>query len=336
MSHALDLLHGAAQVEKTFEEYSGHLLLAFYLIGTTSRSRAIADRALAIGRRLGRGWKTRWRMQPPTLDADTILLEVLASFAAHRLGIAHPSIRKTLRAFVSRYAPRDLIYFDPATEAVPRDVPEDCRCGQGHDRGAVRCRRCGASLQPRSPYDVWYYALTNAYFCEQDRVSLGAGFNDVMRRLPELKPYPGPESPHYYSAIYAVTHIVYTLNDYGRTRLPARMLRDELEFLKRSMAWALDHGEPDTIGEIIDSLRALGLGDRHPLLVRGRRFILDSQRADGTWGDEADAYGYFHTLWTVIDGLRDFGRRPVRQLDAEPGRSPSASARVSSIGRRAD
>jgi len=135
---------------------------------------------------------------------------------------------------------------------------------------------------------------------------LGVRYIDVLNQLPKLRPYPNPGTRHYHDSIYAVTHIVYTLNDYNRSRLSPRLLPQEFKFLKASMPWALERAEADTIGEIIDSLAAFGVADTDPLMVKGRTFLLNNQRSDGGWGDEDDEYGRFHSVWTGIDGLRDY------------------------------
>jgi hypothetical protein len=98
---------------------------------------------------------------------------------------------------------------------------------------------------------------------------------------------------------------VYVLNDYGNLRLRSRVLRAERAFLVASLPAALQRREPDTVGEIIDSLLALGMPDTRPLIMDARSFLLDTQRADGWWGSEGGDYGRFHTIWTAIDGLRD-------------------------------
>ena len=114
-----------------------------------------------------------------------------------------------------------------------------------------------------------------------------------------------------------MTHIVYTLNDYNRSRLPPRLLRRERAFLKASMAWAIKQGEADTVGEIVDSLAGCGLDDTDARMMNGRAFILEQQRADGGWGDEDDEYGRFHSVWTCIDGLRDYAwRTELEGIDA--------------------
>ena len=158
----------------------------------------------------------------------------------------------------------------------------------------------------RSQYAVWYQALIATYFFDRFGLRLSASYADVLGRLPELQPYPRPGARHHRDAVYAVTHIVYTLNDYNRVRLPGHRLRRERALLKASVAWAIRQGEPDTVAEIVDSLAGCGVDDSDPLMIRGRAFLLEQQRADGGWGDEDDEYGRFHSVWTCIDGLRDY------------------------------
>jgi hypothetical protein len=303
---ALQLLRRLAHRQSTFAKYHGHFLLAFYFIGTTSRDGALRRMALAAGRERARFWKQHWYRRRRRLDAATIVDEICASYAEEHLGIAHRDIRRDLVAAVARYPARDLLGFDPRSGHIPRDVPEDCRCGAFNERGRRRCRKCGRRLAPRSRYEAWYVALIKIYFCERSGLHLPVAYADVMRLLPKLQPYPRPGSRRYRDAIYAVTHIVYTLNDYNRTRLPAPLVRRERAFLKTSVPWAINRGEADTVAEIVDSLAGCGLADTHPLMVKGRAFILERQRADGGWGDVDDEYGRFHSVWTCIDGLRDY------------------------------
>jgi len=98
--------------------------------------------------------------------------------------------------------------------------------------------------------------------------------SDVLKRLPSLRPYPPAGNPRHYQAVYAVTHIVYVRNDYGERRLSSRALPRVRAFLKASLGPALA-----------------------------------TQRRDGGWGDGADRYGRFHTIWAAIDGLRDHSWR---------------------------
>ena len=302
----LELLRRLASRKSTFARYSGHLLPAFYFIAATSRDPALRRGALIAGRDRARYWKQQWLAKRQKLDAGTVLDAVSAGYAAEQLGIAHPRIRRELEVAITRFSTLELLGFDPVSEPIPRNIPENCECGVDNERGRRRCRACRRRLAPRSRYEVWYTALISVYFCERYGLRLPVSYADVMRLLPTLRPYPGQRSQCYRDAIYAVTHVVYTLNDYNRSRLPARLLRRERAFLKASLPWAIRQGEPDTVGEILDSLAGCGLADTHPLMVRGRAFLLEQQRDDGGWGDEGDDYGRFHSVWTCIDGLRDY------------------------------
>ena len=287
----------------------------FYFIATTSRDAALRRTALAAGRERARHWKRQWYRTRRRFDAATVVDEICASYAAEQLGIAHRKIRSELEAEAARYPVHDLLGFDPRSGRIPRDIPEDCACGVVNERGRRRCRECRRHLAASSRYEVWYHALITTYFCERWGLRLPAGYSDVMRLLPLLRPYPRPRSRHYRDAVYAVTHIVYTLNDYSRSRLPARLVRRERVFLSASMPWAIGRGEADTVAEIVDSLAGCGLADTDPLMMQGRAFILEQQRADGGWGDADDEYGRFHSVWTCIDGLRDYRWPDKRRLN---------------------
>ena len=302
----LDLLRRLASRRSTFARYSGHLLPAFYFIATTSRDAVLRRGALIAGRERARYWRRQWHARRQELDAGAVLDAVSAGYAAEQLGIPHRRIRRDLEAAIARFSTLELLGFDPLSGAIPRDIPDDCECGAVNERGRRRCRACRRRLAPRSRYEVWYTALISLYFCERYGFQLAVSHADVMRLLPTLRPYPGQRSQCYRDAIYAVTHIVYTLNDYNRSKVPARLLRRERAFLKASLPWAIRQGEPDTVGEIVDSLAGCGVADTDPLMVRGRAFLLERQREDGGWGDEDDEYGRFHSVWTCIDGLRDY------------------------------
>jgi hypothetical protein len=167
-----------------------------------------------------------------------------------------------------------------------------------------------------SPYAVWVDAMTRTYIGERYGVRLGASYRDVIRWAPTMRPYPAyaRTSMNAYWAVYAVTHIVYTLNDYSLYRLSPRWLPDEFIFLKRNLERAIDEEDPETMGEFLDTLKAFGLADNHALIRKGISYLLSSQNADGSWGDvdAKDIYKRYHPTWTAIDGLRDYAWRGER------------------------
>ena len=144
---------------------------------------------------------------------------------------------------------------------------------------------------------------------ERYGVVLGARYGDVLQWLPLMRPYCGPENASYSDfiwAIYAVTHIVYTLNDYGVYKLSPLWLPHEFEFLKKHLHTAINMDDPETAGEILESLKSFGLDRRHSLIKEGEEFILSRQNADGSWGEVGadDIYERYHPTVAAIDGLR--------------------------------
>jgi hypothetical protein len=233
-----------------------------------------------MGRERARYWMTRWPVICRRLDADSVLQQVIASDAAGRLGLTTRRIQQDLRATVARYSTESLLYFDPRRQDVPANL--------------TVC-----------PYEAWYYALTSAYFCARQAMPLPVRPDHVLKRLVSLLPYPPAGTPRHYQAVYAVTHAVYVRTDYGERRLSPRALPRVRAFLKASLGPALERQEPDTVAEIVESLLALSVPATDPLIESGRRFLLATQRPDGGWGGQADRYGRFHTIWAVIDALRD-------------------------------
>jgi hypothetical protein len=53
-------------------------------------------------------------------------------------------------------------------------------------------------------------------------------------------------------ALYAVTHVVYTLNGYSTYKLSPRWLPEEFEFLKASLADLIKLDDADAVGEMLD------------------------------------------------------------------------------------
>jgi len=160
-------------------------------------------------------------------------------------------------------------------------------------------------------------ALASTYVSERCGILFGARYLDVLKWLPAMRPYPvgaDEDVELQRDAIYAVTHIVYSLNDYGTYRLSARWLPREFAFLKMNVAGACERKDPELLGELLDSLKAFGLRASHPLIRRGSKFLLESQNEDGSWGDpdEESLRRRCHTTWTAIDGLRTYAWRGER------------------------
>src|SRR5438046_10263270 len=123
---------------------------------------------------------------------------------------------------IGNFTAQDYFGFDPAVEPPARDVPEECACGVLNSRGLRRCRECKRHLVMMSPYTVWQDALIRSYIGERYGVRLGARYADAIKWLPTMRPYPqsdGGNEDDFYGAVYAVTHVTYTLNGYSRYQL---------------------------------------------------------------------------------------------------------------------
>jgi len=181
-------------------------------------------------------------------------------------------------------------------------------------RGSTVCYVCHAPLVMRTRYDVWYDALITAYVGERSGVNLGARYSDVLKWLPSLRPYrarPGDAGDEFHDTVYALTHVVYTLNNYSQYRLSPRLLPQEFEFLKMNLRAAIADDDADMLGEFMDSLRAFGLTTDDPLMRAGMEYYLTHQNPDGSWGDkeEKDIYMRYHPTWNAVAGLSEYDWR---------------------------
>ena len=304
----LPAIYRSSLAEKAFAAASEDYLWAFYNIAITAADPQLAGMALQMGEARARHWRRRNPTVAQEADADRIYLLAAAARCADRLIEPDPRMHEALAGAAARFSAEDFISFDPAREPPPTDVPETCsRCGNDNRRGAKRCAYCGAPLTMQSPYDVFSTALIVTYVGESYGVRLGASFGEVIGRLPGLRPFRGFEGGRnqtFDAEAYAVTHAVYTLNDYSVFRLDPGWLPHEFAFLRDNIDAVTAAGDGELLGEFMDTLKSFGLGDEDPSLRRAGRYLLATQHRDGSWGDTA-----YHPTWTAVDGLRDYAFR---------------------------
>ncbi|MGH9843559.1 MAG: DUF6895 family protein [Blastocatellia bacterium] len=308
----------AAGRRRNFEDYGSTLLYFLGFVASTAQDADLRRMAREKGEVCFGWWRRRRGHLPADAGAETIADFVHGYGAAERLGFRSQRLKTQLRQAAAACPVEDYLWFDPLVEPPPEDIPEPCVCGTPGARGHKTCRnrQCRKRLRLMSRYKVWYTALTAAFCGEQYEVPLGARYKDVLRWLPAMRPYRGWEggrNPDFYDSVYAVTHVVYTLNDYGVYLLSPRWLPDEFAFLKSNLPVAMALDDPDMAGEFMDALLAFGLTDGHPLMRAGIDYLLSKQNPDGSWGDlnVAEVAYRFHPTWTAIDGLRDYAWRGV-------------------------
>jgi hypothetical protein len=226
---------------------------------------------------------------PELTYAGEIAYYVSLLHVSNLLGIENPRLRRHVQRRMQRFTTRAYLGFDPLREGPP-------------------------ALPGRSRYDVWCDALVLTYTFEGFGAPLGAEYADVLRWLPDMRPYRGAESganPEFRDIVFAITHLVYTLNDYGRYRLPSCWLPEEFEFLRANISDPLVAGDAELLGEFTDSLRSFGVAGSAPALSIGVEYLLSTQNRDGSWGDEndPDPHTRYHAAWTALDALREYDWR---------------------------
>jgi hypothetical protein len=314
----LEFIYSIACDSDYFADYGSDLVSCFYFISATSQDSQLRTLARRMGRERARRWRQNNPALPKKVDADIIADFAHGSYAAARLGIRDEALKKEMQRAATRFSPQDYLWFDPSVEPPPTDVPEVCDCGWYNLRGRKTCRRCRRRLKWTSRYWVFMDALVKTYTGERYGVTIGASFASVIKWLPSMRPYDthGQEDddPEFYEKIYAITHVIYTLNDYSLYRLSPRWLSAEYEYLKAGLRRSLEVDDPEMLGEIMDSLRAFGMTSRHPLIREGIEYLMSRQNADGSWGDleTENIYQRYHPTWTAMDGLREYRWRGER------------------------
>jgi hypothetical protein len=310
IERGMKFVYSAASDPQTFDDYGHDLLLFFQVIAATAEDAKLREAARKMGRERARAWRRDYPALPDEVDADIVAHMVFGSSAADRLGVTDARLKSMIRRAASRFSARDYYSFDPVTEPPPSDVPKDCPCGESHKRGESICAARKKPLDIESRYSVWCIALARSYAGDRYGIRLGARFADVIKWLPVMRPYRGRENginAVFNDCVYAVTHVVYTLNGYGVYNLSPDMLPDEFEFLKENQKEAIALKDADMMGEFLDALQSFGLSDSDPLIRAGMDFLLSEQNADGSWGDVKDiAFNRYHATWTAIDGLREY------------------------------
>jgi hypothetical protein len=308
---ALDYIQRSAQNPKNFAADGSDFLFCFYSIANSARDPALRTAAASLGRETAQRWAKTNGTVAATASEDEVADLVFGWLAASQLGQDDTRIKPALRRAAARFTAVDYLLFDPAKEPPPSDLPERCRYDfVWNARGATVCRKCGRALRMRSKYDIWLDALISTYTGERYGIRLGSSYRDVLRWIPSMRPYLDRSQAGYATfidTVYAVTHVVYTLNDYGTLLLPRELLPQEYSYLKQNLGEAIALKDPETMGEFLDTLKSFGMNVSDGEIRTGMKYLLDTQRAEGTWSapDEKDPYTLYHSAWTGIDGLKD-------------------------------
>jgi hypothetical protein len=268
-----------------FEYWGGDYVWCFHSIASTSADAEVRAAAREMGSHLARKWHEAETSLPRIADAGEAAYYISMIDATGRLGVENAALRDHVRQESRRFNACEYLGFDPAS--APQDAGGQSR------------------------YDIWCDALVLTYTGDGCGIPVGASYADVLRWLPAMRPYRGPEggaNPEFRDIVLAITHLVYTLNDYNRYRLPPELLPPEVEFLQENLKEPLAANDAELLGEFVDCLRAFGLPESDSRVSAGVEYLLASQNPDGSWGDvhEPDVHVRYHTAWTAVDALRDY------------------------------
>src|SRR5262245_1157605 len=317
----LEFIYKTAKDEKNFAEYGSDYLWCFYTMAAATSDRDLKAHAGKIAQERAREWRRIHPRVPDDADVEDIADLVFGALAADGVGLRSERLKRELARAAARFAPRDFLKFDPAREPIPTDVPEACNwCSANNTAGSVRCRKGMSERGPKmDPYDVLCDAVIATYTGERYGVLLGGRLADVLQWVPRMRPYPKFEQAtrqQYEAVAYAITHVVYGLNDYTFSRLKPEWLPQEYDFLLGHLKQNIATNDAETMGEFLDTLMSFGLSTAHPLIRTGIEYLLSVQNPDGSWGDvhDQDIYKRYHPTWTSVNGLMDYafpkGERP--------------------------
>src|SRR2546430_3316670 len=223
IKRGLDFIYRVASTTDGFDSYGNLLICCFALVGATSRDASLRRLARSRAKKLAQRWSRAHPLVPSDASPDLVLKFVLVRYALSRLGLGDVAFNAQVLTAAKRFSAQDLLGFDPISEPPANDLSYACDCGLKNQRGRTYCRQCRRRLEIQSRYRVWMRALASTYVSERCGILCGARFLDVLKWLPTMRPYPVggvDENVEFLrDAIYAVTHIVYTLNDYGTYRL---------------------------------------------------------------------------------------------------------------------
>jgi hypothetical protein len=291
----------------TFAENGDDLLWCFYTLAATAADPWLRQNAQKMGQERARQWRRENPAIPARATADDIASLVFGNLAADALGVREAAMKPLLAKAAERFSAVDYLKFDPKTGMIPQDIPQACE-GDEERNSRAGSKRCAAFA---SPYDLLIDALTTTYSGDRYGVRLGASLPEVMALVPRMRPYrvtgEGDDS-NFIDLTYAVTHVVYALNDYGKYRLRPEWLPQEYAYLRENLERSIKDDDPETTGEFVDTLKSFGLTGQDPLIRKGVEFIMRTQHADGSWGDRSDndPYVAYHSTWTAINGLMDY------------------------------
>lgn len=300
MLRGLSFLSGYALGEACWSECAAEVVYMFFHLATRPRPGEFTRRARPLSKQSARRWLADHPRLPGTTSAEDVVFRyAYGAYTTIRVGLDTRALCRDLAAEARAIQWRTLFGFDPKHERPPSA-------------------------------DTWQFAMVGAHIAEGAGMRPGCSTREIAAWRSVMQPYPAPRrrlTKAGWSAFYAVTHLVYVLNDYSLHLLPRQRFLPEVKFLREACEVGVADDDVEGTGEAVDALLSLGDTERDPLIVRARQKILQLQNRDGSWGRRSDEpYTRLHKTWVALDGLTRYGRRETIRP-----RLPVRSARAQSV-----
>ena len=150
-------------------------------------------------------------------------------------------------------------------------------------------------------------SLIHAFYAERASIDIGCGYADVLAKVATLRPYKSHgELPweSYVDQAYLITHVVFTLNNWGELALEPELLPHEHLFIRENLGVAVRERDAHLVGEYVECLRAFGSDDSDPLIQLGMTFLLRAQDPNThRWDVGGDAYTSYHATMVACQAL---------------------------------
>ena len=264
---------------------------------------------------VGNRWKDELTVEGWTEDKNgkptvqEIINVVIGMYCLERIAISHKFKDEVMKS-VSLHTAMDYYGWDPVNENVPSTkIPERCtHCGLLNDRDKKMCFKCGKKLVMQSPYRIMSNALIHSFFAYKAGVVLGTPFINVLKHLPEFRPYKGHdmlEWEDYFDQCYMITHVIFVLSNWGELSLDQNMFPHEYFFIIRNLPVHMYTGDIHLVSEFLECLRIFGTPDSSELIQKGITLLLENQNVNGSWDSNkgTDAYTQYHATMCACQAM---------------------------------
>ena len=235
-----------------------------------------------------------------------------------------------LRAQVAKQSVEDLVGFSPKDNQCPFTPIFHCpNCGHSNTKakwkeervftttkeveGQVICQNCRSELKSKVDYGsltdavVWGFVF---HTLDLELGTEGGGFTDVLSVLPKARSYFALHElgkDFFNLQCYFITHFIYVMSDWGRSRLRKELYWEEYQFLVNNLACvASTMHDPELVGEFLHCLRILGMDTRvskewAAMVASGEAMLGVQEHVLGLKGRfvrSPNVYTKYHSAWT--------------------------------------